>query len=85
LDEIEPAWLPCALRRRVSALAGQGVRDVPSVEELFLFYGRNIMHDMVSSMLNPYDMQSAEVTTITAGRSLRAAHDLDLLGALAGR
>jgi hypothetical protein len=30
-------------------------------------------------------MQSAEVTTITAGRSLRAAHDLDLLGALAGR
>jgi aminoglycoside phosphotransferase (APT) family kinase protein len=44
---------------------------------------QNIMHNMVSSVLNPYDMQTAEVTTITAGRTLHAAHDLDLLGALA--
>jgi hypothetical protein len=43
------------------------------------------MHDMESSVLNPYDMPSAEVTTITAGRTSRTAHDLDLLCALAGR
>jgi hypothetical protein len=64
-------------------LVGHGVRDAPSKEKLWLDYRRNIMHDMVSSVLNPYDMQTAEVTTITAGRTLRAAHDLDLLDALA--
>jgi hypothetical protein len=66
------------------ALLANGVPDAPGADELWLYYRRNIMHDMVSSVLNPYDMQSAEVTTITAGRTLRAAHDLDLLGALAG-
>jgi aminoglycoside phosphotransferase (APT) family kinase protein len=65
------------------ALAGHGVTDAPTVDEMFLSYRRNVMHDMVSSLLNPYDMQSAEVTAITAGRTLRAAHDLDLLDALA--
>jgi Phosphotransferase enzyme family len=63
-------------------LVANGVENAPSTDELFLSYRQNVMHNMISSVLNPYDMQTAEVTTITAGRTLHAAIDLDLLGAL---
>jgi aminoglycoside phosphotransferase (APT) family kinase protein len=64
------------------ALVANGVANAPTAEDVFLSYRQNVMHNMVSSVLNPYDMQTAEVTTITAGRTLHAAIDLHLLDAL---
>lgn len=63
-------------------LKSEGVSDLPSFEELFLSYRRNNMHNLVGSVLNPFDMQTEEVTTISAQRALQAAQDLDTLDAL---
>ena len=40
------------------------------------------MHNLVGSVLNPFDMQTEEVTTISALRALDAAADLETLDAL---
>ena len=40
------------------------------------------MHNLIGSVLNPYDMQTEEVTTISATRALAAAQELDTLKAL---
>ena len=66
-----------------TALVASGVTDAPEVDDLFLSYRQNVMHMMASSVFNPYDMQTEEVTNITATRTLRAAIDLDLADALA--
>lgn len=66
-------------------LVARGVEDAPSFDSLFLSYRQNIMHMMASSVMNPYDMQTQEVTDTTARRSLQAALDLDMAGALAVR
>jgi hypothetical protein len=64
------------------ALVARGVTDAPSSDELFLSYRQNLMHNFASSVLNPYDMQTAEVTNITATRTLHAMIDLDAVKAL---
>lgn len=64
-------------------LVASGVKDAPSLDSLFLSYRQNIMHMMASSVMNPYDMQTQEVTDTTATRSLQAAIDHDMVGALA--
>jgi Phosphotransferase enzyme family len=64
------------------ALAAGGVTDAPSPDELFLSYRQNLMHNFASSVLNPYDMQTAEVTNITATRTLHAMLDLDAVRSL---
>ncbi|MDQ6525891.1 phosphotransferase [Nocardioides sp. LHD-245] len=64
-------------------LVAEGVADAPSLDELFLSYRQNQAHNMVQSVFNPYDMQTQEVTDTSAGRTLAAAADLDLIGALA--
>lgn len=63
-------------------LVAHGVADAPSAESLFDSYRVNIMHMMASSVMNPYDMQTQEVTDTTATRSLHAAIDLDMVAAL---
>ena len=63
-------------------LVASGVDDAPSLDSLFLSYRQNIMHMMASSVMNPYDMQTQEVTDTTATRSLNAALDLDMISAL---
>lgn len=63
-------------------LVANGVEDAPSLDSLFLSYRQNIMHMMASSVMNPYDMQTQEVTDTTATRSLHAALDLDMISAL---
>ncbi|MBY8824316.1 aminoglycoside phosphotransferase family protein [Sphingomonas colocasiae] len=64
-------------------LVANGASDAPSLDSLFLSYRQNIMHMMASSVMNPYDMQTQEVTDTTAKRSLQAALDLDMASALA--
>lgn len=69
------------LRHYLEALRATGV-DAPSFDALFLSYRQNIMHDMSSSVGNPFDMQNQEITNTTSFRTLHAAADLDLIGAL---
>ena len=63
-------------------LKSEGVADRPSADELFHSYRCNNMHNLIGSVLNPYDMQTEEVTTISATRALAAAQELDTLKAL---
>jgi hypothetical protein len=63
-------------------LVAAGLEDAPSDDELFLSYRQNLCHNMGFSVLNPYDMQPPEVTDTAAIRSLHAAIDLDMVGAL---
>ena len=63
-------------------LKAHRVPDLPSFDELFLSYRQNNMHNLVGSVLNPFDMQTEEVTTISALRALDAAADLETLDAL---
>lgn len=70
------------LKHYRSVLVASGVKDAPSFDELFLSYRQNIMHTMGFSVFNPYDMQTVEVTDMAAIRSLEAAEDLDMIGAL---
>ncbi|MDP3175447.1 MAG: phosphotransferase [Phenylobacterium sp.] len=72
-----------ALYRNV--LVASGVADAPSFDDLFLSYRQNQMHNMTQSVFNPYDMQSQEVTDMSAIRSLHAAIDLDMVEALGMR
>jgi hypothetical protein len=69
-----------ALYREV--LVASGVTDAPSFDDLFLSYRQNQMHNLVQAVFNPYDMQTQEVTDMSAIRSLVAAEDLDAIGAL---
>jgi len=64
-------------------LAATAASDVPSADEIFLYYRRNAMHNMVTAVFNPYDMQTVEVTDASAIRCLHAAADLDMIEALA--
>lgn len=63
-------------------LKAHRVPDLPSFDALFLSYRQNNMHNLVGSVLNPFDMQTEEVTTISALRALEAAADLETLDAL---
>ena len=72
------------LKHYREVLVASGVKDAPSDDELFLSYRQNIMHNVASGGMNPYDMQTEQVTVITATRILQAAIDLDLKGALFG-
>lgn len=65
-----------------SVLVECGVSDAPGEEEIFLSYRQNQMHLMGFSVMNPYDMQTVEVTDTAAVRALEAAIDLDMIGAL---
>lgn len=62
--------------------ASGGGDETPSADEIYLSYRQNITHMMASGVMNPYDMQTVEVTDMSAGRVLAAANDLDLLEAL---
>lgn len=63
-------------------LVAEGVSDAPSFDALWLNYRQNQMHNMVQAVFNPYDMQTQEVTDLSATRCLTAAEDLDVIGAL---
>ncbi|MBS42480.1 MAG: hypothetical protein CMH83_04790 [Nocardioides sp.] len=69
------------LRAYRDVLVAEGV-DAPSYDALFLSYRQNQMHNMVQAVFNPYDMQSQEVTDLSAARSIAAAENLDVLDAL---
>lgn len=63
-------------------LVAEGVEDAPSFDALWLNYRQNQMHNMAQAVFNPYDMQTQEVTDMSAERCLTAAEDLDVIGAL---
>ncbi len=63
-------------------LVASGVAEAPSFDDLFLSYRHNQMHNMVQAVFNPYDMQTQEVTDLSALRAITAAEDLDPIGAL---
>jgi len=69
------------LRHSLDALRATGA-DAPSFDLLFLSYRQNMMHDMSSAVANPFDQQTEEVTNATSFRTLHAAADLDMIGAL---
>ena len=70
------------IRHYRDELVANGLKDAPSADELFFSYRQNIMHVVNSGVWNPYDMQVALVTDQSAWRSLTAALDLDVVGAL---
>lgn len=63
-------------------LIENGVKDAPSLDDMWLSYRQNQAHLIGFSVLNPYDMQTVEVTDAAAIRSLEAIRDLDTLKAL---